>query len=62
MGRKSTSDETRSERPNKVTNPKMVEKIQKIVMDDRRAKVRDMEDISSMVREIAEVGGISCIL
>ena len=48
-GRTSTSDEPRSGRPNEVTNPEMIEKIHKIIMGNRKMKLR----------EIAEVVGIS---
>ncbi|XP_032678153.1 histone-lysine N-methyltransferase SETMAR-like, partial [Odontomachus brunneus] len=48
-GRKSCQDEHRSGRPNEVTTPEMVTKIHKMVLDDRRLKVR----------ELAEMVGIS---
>ena len=39
-GRKSCQDEHRSGRPNEVTTKEMVKKIHKMVLDDRRLKVR----------------------
>ena len=44
MERTSTSDEPRSERPNEVTNLEMILTIHKIVMDDRRLKVREIAE------------------
>ncbi|EFN88022.1 hypothetical protein EAI_06538, partial [Harpegnathos saltator] len=38
--RTSCQNEHRSGRPNEVTTPEMVKKIHKIVLDDRRLKVR----------------------
>lgn len=49
MGRTCTADEPRSGRPAEVTTPETIEKIHKIVLADRRTKVR----------EIAEAVGIS---
>jgi histone-lysine N-methyltransferase SETMAR len=44
-GRKSCQDEHRSGRPNEVTTPEMVTKIHKMVLDDRRLKVRELADM-----------------
>ncbi|KAK2579087.1 hypothetical protein KPH14_010936 [Odynerus spinipes] len=44
-GRTSCQDEHRSGRPNEVTTPEMVKKIQKMVLDDRRLKVRDLANM-----------------
>ena len=52
QGRTSCQDEHRSGRPNEVTTTKMVKKIHKMVLDDRRLKVyelADMGDISKML-------------
>ena len=51
MGRKSTSDEPRSGRPNEVINPEMILEINKLVIHDRKVKVR----------ERAEAVGISSV-
>ena len=48
-GRTSTRDEARSGRPVEATAPEMIDKIHRIVMEDRRITVR----------EIAEIVGIS---
>ena len=44
-GRTRTEDEARSGRPVEVTTPEMIAKIHRIVMDDRRMKVRDIAEI-----------------
>jgi len=44
-GRTSCQDEHRSGRPNEVTTPEMVKKIHKMVLDDRRLKVRELADM-----------------
>lgn len=44
-GRTNCQDEPRSGRPNEVTSPEMVKKIHKIVLDDRRLKVRELADM-----------------
>ena len=44
-GRTSCQDEHRSGRPNEVTTPEMVKKIHKMVLDDRRIKVRELAGI-----------------
>ena len=44
-GRKSCEDEHRSGRPNEVTAPETVKKIHKMVLADRRVKVRELADM-----------------
>ncbi|XP_076667941.1 histone-lysine N-methyltransferase SETMAR-like [Andrena cerasifolii] len=44
-GRTSCRDEHRSGRPNEVTAPEMVKKIYKMIVDDRRLKVRELADM-----------------
>jgi [histone H3]-lysine36 N-dimethyltransferase SETMAR len=44
-GRMSTNDEPRSGRPKTATAPDMIEKVHRIVLDDRRVKVREIADI-----------------
>ncbi|XP_011630294.1 histone-lysine N-methyltransferase SETMAR-like [Pogonomyrmex barbatus] len=44
-GRTLIKDETRPGRPVEVTTPEMIEKIHRIVMEDRRIKVRDIAEI-----------------
>jgi len=44
-GRTSIKDEARPGRPLEVTTPEMIEKIHRIVMEDRRMKVRDIAEI-----------------
>jgi len=44
-GRTSTKNEARPGRPVEVTTPEMIEKIHRIVMEDRRMKVRDITEI-----------------
>lgn len=48
-GRRSINDELRSGRPKMATAPDIIEKVHRILLDDRRVKVR----------EIADIGGIS---
>ena len=44
-GHTSCQDEHRSGRPNEVTTPEIVKKIHKMVLDDRRLKVRELADM-----------------
>ena len=44
-GRTNCQDEHRSGRPNEVTTPEMVKKILKMILDDRRLKVRELADM-----------------
>ncbi|EFN88306.1 Putative uncharacterized protein FLJ37770, partial [Harpegnathos saltator] len=44
-GRMSCQDEHRSGQPKEVTTPEMVKKIHKVVLDDRRLKVRELADM-----------------
>ena len=44
-GRTSYQDEHRIGRPNEVTTPELVKKIQKMVLDDRRLKVLELADM-----------------
>jgi histone-lysine N-methyltransferase SETMAR len=44
-GRTSCQDEHRSGRPIEVTTPEMVKKFHKMVLDDRRLKVRELADM-----------------
>lgn len=44
-GRTSCEDEHRSGRPSKVATPEMIRKVHKIVLDDRRLKVREIADM-----------------
>lgn len=41
-------NEHRSDRPNEVTTPEMTKRILKIVLDDRRLKVREISDMVSI--------------
>ncbi|GFX79109.1 mariner transposase [Trichonephila clavipes] len=45
-GHTNCQDEHRSDRPNEVTTPEWVNKIHKVVLEDRRLKVRKLSDIS----------------
>lgn len=49
-GHTSWQDEHRSGRPNEVTTSAIVKKIHKIVLDDRRLKVRELADIVSNLK------------
>ncbi|EFN89492.1 hypothetical protein EAI_01724, partial [Harpegnathos saltator] len=49
-GRTSCQDEHRSGRPNEVTTSEMMKKIHKMVLDDRRLKVRELADIVSITK------------
>jgi len=51
MGRVSTSDEARSGRPVEVTTSEMIEKIHKIVLEDRRLKVHQIAETCRMSAE-----------
>ena len=46
-GRTSCKDVHRSSRPNEVTTTEMVKKIDKMVLDERRLKVRELADMVS---------------
>lgn len=50
-GRTSTSDEPRSGRPVEVTTPEMIDKIHKIVVEDRRLKVSEIAETTRMSTE-----------
>ncbi|XP_014469757.1 PREDICTED: putative uncharacterized protein FLJ37770 [Dinoponera quadriceps] len=50
-GRTSTSDDPRSGRSVEVTTPEMIEKIHKIVMEDRRLKVSETVEATRMSTE-----------
>ncbi|XP_036336279.1 histone-lysine N-methyltransferase SETMAR-like [Rhagoletis pomonella] len=50
-GRISTKDEPRSGRPKEVTTPETVEKVYKIVTQDRRIKLREIADIVNISYE-----------
>ncbi|GFW27273.1 transposable element Tc3 transposase [Trichonephila clavipes] len=56
LGHTICQDEQRSGRPNEVTTPKMVKKIFKAVLDDRRLKMRYIADIVVMVHYFAVMG------
>lgn len=62
----SCQDEHRSARLNEVTIPKMVEKIQKAVLDDRRLKMHELTDIvgisKSAVQHCRENVSIECLV
>jgi histone-lysine N-methyltransferase SETMAR len=47
-GRMSCQDEHRSGRPIEVTTPEMVKKFHKMVLDDRRLKVRELADMAGI--------------
>jgi histone-lysine N-methyltransferase SETMAR len=47
-GRTSCQDEHRSGRPMEVTTPEMVKKIHKMILDDRRLKVRELADLAGI--------------
>lgn len=49
--RKSTADEPRSGRSAKVTTPEMIQKIHKIVLEDRRVKVTEIDETVKMSTE-----------
>ena len=51
-GRTSCQDERRSGRPNYVTTPKMVKKINKMVLDERRLKMRQLADMVSISKSV----------
>lgn len=51
MGRVSTADESRSGRPVDVTTSVMIEKIYKIMLEDRRFKVHEIVEIYRMSAE-----------
>ncbi|EFN76544.1 Histone-lysine N-methyltransferase SETMAR, partial [Harpegnathos saltator] len=53
-GRTSCQDEHRSGRPNEVTTPEMMKKIHKMVLDDRRLKVRELEDMVGISKSISK--------
>ncbi|XP_055390540.1 uncharacterized protein LOC129619324 [Condylostylus longicornis] len=52
-GRTSCEDEDRTRRPNEVTTPETVKKIHKIILDDRRLKVRELADIVGLSKSAA---------
>ncbi|KMQ87583.1 mariner transposase [Lasius niger] len=56
-GRTSTKDEARPGRPVEATTPEVIKKIHRIVMEDRRMKVRDIAEIVGI-----SVGGVYNIL
>ena len=56
-GRPNCQDKHRSGRPNKVTMTEMVQKIYKMVLDDRRLKVRELSDKVGISRN-----AVHCIL
>jgi histone-lysine N-methyltransferase SETMAR len=47
-GRTNTSDAERSGRPNEVTTPEIVDKIHDMVLEDRRVKVREIEEATGI--------------
>ncbi|EFN88747.1 Putative uncharacterized protein FLJ37770, partial [Harpegnathos saltator] len=47
-GRTSTKDEHRSGRPVEVTTPEMIDKIHDMVLSDRRIKVREIVEATSI--------------
>ena len=50
-GRTSCEDAPRTGRPNEVTTPEMIEKIHKLVLEDRRIKVRQIAEITGISTE-----------
>ena len=56
-GRTSCQDEHRSGRPNEVTTTEMVKKINKMVLDDRRLKVRELAKMVGILKTV-----VNCIL
>ena len=51
-GRTSCKDEHRSGRSNEVTTPKKVKKIHKMILDDRRLKVRELADMLGISKSV----------
>jgi histone-lysine N-methyltransferase SETMAR len=56
-GRTSCQDQHRSGRPIELTTPEMVKKMHKMVLDDRRLKVREIADMVGISKS-----AIHCIL
>ena len=49
-GRMTCQDKHRNGRPNEVTTPEMVKKIHKMVLNDRRLKMRQLADMTGIAR------------